>query len=290
MSVDAVGAVLPRYGISGTIAVKPLPQSKSDSIGFSRDCCEQNSSRLNPLPKLGLNRSVMPRFFCAESIQQNTQFELDTRVAQHVRVLRLREGEAITLFDGSGGETPATLTRIDKRSVEVTTREHITIERESDRQITIYAALIANERMDWMIQKACELGVSTIHPIFTERSQRIPGDVGKRVEHWRGVLIAACEQCGRNQIPEICAPVTLAEVQSSLVGQSMVLLDADGDTVAPSIAADSISIFVGPEGGFAPSELELLRNRCDHKLRIGRTVLRAETAAIAAMASLASLM
>ena len=193
------------------------------------------------------------------------------------------------LFDGSGGETPATLTRIDKRAVEVTTGTHIAIERELERQITIYAALIANDRMDWMIQKACELGVSTIRPMFTERSQRIPGDVNKRVEHWRGVLIAACEQCGRNQIPEIYAPVALVEALSSLAVQSTVLLDAEGDAAAPSFAADSASIFVGPEGGFAPGELELLRKRCDHKLRIGRTVLRAETAAIAALASLASL-
>ena len=231
----------------------------------------------------------MPRFFCAEPIRQNSQFELDARVAQHVRVLRLREGEAITLFDGSGGETPATLTRIDKRSVEVTADLHLTIERESGRQITIYAALIANDRMDWMIQKACELGVSSIRPMFTERSQRIPGDVTKRVEHWRGVLIAACEQCGRNLIPEIYAPVVLAQTQLSLADQSTIVLDADGDAATPSIATGSISLFVGPEGGFAPSELELLRKRCDHKLRIGRTVLRAETAAIAALASLASL-
>ena len=231
----------------------------------------------------------MPRFFCIEPIQPNTQFELDPRVAQHVRVLRLREGEAITLFDGNGGETPATLARIDKRTCEVTTREHLAIERESDRHITIHAALIANDRMDWMIQKACELGVAAIRPMFTERSQRIPGDVGKRIEHWRGVLIAACEQCGRNRIPETYAPVALRESLASIAGQSTVLLDADGDSAASAIASDSVSIFIGPEGGFAPDELRLLRNRCDHKLRIGRTVLRAETAAIAALASLVSL-
>jgi 16S rRNA (uracil1498-N3)-methyltransferase len=231
----------------------------------------------------------MPRFFCTEPVQQNAQFELDVRVAQHVRVLRLREGEAITLFDGSGGETSATLTRIDKRSAEVTTGEHANIECESDRQIVIYAALIANDRMDWMIQKACELGVSAIRPMFTERSQRIPGDVAKRVEHWRGILIAACEQCGRNRIPEVYAPVSLVSAMSSLAAQSTVLLDAEGDAAVSSVATDSVSIFVGPEGGFAPAELDVLRNRCDHKLRIGRTVLRAETAAIAALASFASL-
>ena len=231
----------------------------------------------------------MPRFFCTHSIRPNSGFELDDRVAQHVRVLRLREGEAIMLFDGAGGETPATLTRVDKRSVEVTSGEHAAIERESDRKISIYASLIANDRMDWMIQKACELGVAAIHPMLTERSQRIPGDINKRVEHWRGILIAACEQCGRNRIPEIHAPVALAQALSSLEDQSTALLDADGAAIASSIASGSVSIFVGPEGGFASSELELLRNRCDHKLRIGRTVLRAETAAISALALLSSL-
>ncbi len=231
----------------------------------------------------------MPRFFCTEPVEPSITLALDARVAQHVRVLRLREGEAITLFDGSGGETSATLTQIDKRTVEVTTGERLNIERELAMQITICAALIANDRMDWMIQKACELGVSAIRPMLTERSQRIPGDIGKRVEHWRGVLIAACEQSGRNQIPEICAPITLAEALSSLGDQSTVLLDAEGSTAASSIATDSVSIFVGPEGGFAPAELELLRKRCDHRLRIGRTVLRAETAAVSAIAALASL-
>ena len=231
----------------------------------------------------------MPRFFCTYPIQQNASFELCAPVAQHVRVLRMREGEAITLFDGSGGETPATLTHIDKRSVAVTTVDHLAIERESDREVTIYAALIANDRMDWMIQKASELGVSAIRPMLTERSQRIPGDVGKRVEHWRGILIAACEQCGRNRIPVIHAPVALNEAMSLLSTQSAVLLDADSGATASSIASSSVSIFVGPEGGFSPKELELLRNRCDHKLRFGRTVLRAETAAIAVLASLVSL-
>jgi 16S rRNA (uracil1498-N3)-methyltransferase len=232
----------------------------------------------------------MPRFFCAELVQRNATFALDTRVAQHVRVLRLREGEAVTLFDGSGGEVPATLEKIDKREVIVATAMHAAVERESDRNVTLYAALIANDRMDWMIQKATELGVAAIQPMYTERSQRIPGDVDKRVEHWRGVAIAACEQCGRNRIPEIHGPVVLTTVLSSLDGQSTILLDAGGGTAASSINnADSVSIFVGPEGGFAPAELELLRKRCDHKLRIGRTVLRAETAAIAALASLVSL-
>ena len=238
----------------------------------------------------------MPRFFCTEPVQANATFAIDARIAQHVRVLRLREGDAITLFDGTGGEVPATLMQIGKRDVLVTTFEHIAIEREMQRSVTLYPSLIANDRIDWLVQKATELGVAVIQPVYTERSQRIPGDVDKRAEHWRGVAIAACEQCGRNRIPKIYPPVSLGEMHevsdalAVLADQSLILLDADGST-DKSLSATTISsaVFIGPEGGFSPSELALLRKRCDHRLRLGPTVLRAETAAIAALVWLGSL-
>ena len=232
----------------------------------------------------------MPRFFCGEPIAQSATFALDARIAQHVRVLRLREGEAITLFDGTGGEVPATLTQIGKRDVLVTTALHIDIERETQRNVTLYASLIANDRFDWLVQKATELGVKNIQPMFTERSQRIPGDVEKRAEHWRGVAIAACEQCGRNQIPNIHSPITLSDALAALGDQSLILLDADGSAdISSSIITTSNAVFIGPEGGFSPSELDVLRKRCDHRLRLGPTVLRAETAAIASLVWVGSL-
>jgi 16S rRNA (uracil1498-N3)-methyltransferase len=235
----------------------------------------------------------MPRFFCTEPIQPSATFSLDARIAQHVRVLRLREGDAISLFDGCGGELPATLTTLSKRDVLVTTSAHVAIERETQHRVTLYPSLIANDRFDWLIQKATELGVAAIQPIFTERSQRIPGDVEKRTEHWLGVAIAACEQCGRNQIPNICPPITLSDALAVLavVGdQSLILLDADGSMAASPVKATSSSaVFIGPEGGFSATELALLRKRCDHKLRLGPTVLRAETAAIASLVWLGSL-
>ena len=232
----------------------------------------------------------MPRFFSAESIQQNATFALDARIAQHVRVLRLREGEAITLFDGTGGEVPATLTQIGKRDVLAMTSPHVAIEREMQRSVTLYPSLIANERFDWLVQKATELGGAAIQPTFTERSQRIPGDVEKRAEHWRGVAIAACEQCGRNQIPKIHAPITLSEALAASGDQSLILLEAEGSTdKSLSTTTSSSAVFIGPEGGFSPSELHALRKRCDHRLRLGPTILRAETAAIASLVWLGSL-
>ena len=135
------------------------------------------------------------------------------------------------------------------------------------------------------------LGVTTIQPIYTDRSQRIPGDADKRAEHWRGVTIAACEQCGRNRIPGVFAPITLAEALVSAQSQPLILLDAEADSVAGSLTAtdSSCAVFIGPEGGFSPPELNLLRERCAHKLRIGSTILRAETAAIASLVWLGSL-
>lgn len=231
----------------------------------------------------------MPRFFCTESIQQDASFALDARVAQHVRVLRLREGEAITLFDGAGGEVPATLGRIDKREVLASTSTRINVERELSRAITLYPSLIANDRFDWLLQKATELGVAAIAAVYSERSQRIPGAIEKRAEHWRGVAIAACEQCGRNRIPDIHAPIALSEALASLAVQSSILLDAEADAVgASAMTASSSAVFIGPEGGFSASELDALRKRCDHRLRLGPTILRAETAAIASLVWLGS--
>ena len=232
----------------------------------------------------------MPRFFCTEPIQPNATFSLDARIAQHVRVLRLREGDAITLFDGTRGEVPATLAQIGKRDVLATTSAHVAIERETLHHVTLYPSLIANDRFDWLIQKATELGVAAVQPTFTERSQRIPGDIEKRVDHWRGVAIAACEQCGRNQIPKINSPITLSDALAGIGVQSLILLDAEGSSgIASAITTSSSAVFIGPEGGFSPSELDALRKRCDHRLRLGPTVLRAETAASASLVWLGSL-
>jgi 16S rRNA (uracil1498-N3)-methyltransferase len=231
----------------------------------------------------------MPRFFCGQPIAENSRAMLDARVAQHVRVLRLREGDAIELFDGAGGEIPATLFEIGKRNVIVETKARLALEREAERRVTVCAGLIANDRFDWLVQKAVELGVARIQPLYTERSQRIPGDVEKRTAHWRGVVIAACEQCGRNQLPTVSAPMSIEAALKATANQFKVLMDGDGERV-PKIGDDAspLSAFIGPEGGFSASELRTLRERCNARLRVGETVLRAETAAIAAVALLSS--
>jgi 16S rRNA (uracil1498-N3)-methyltransferase len=233
----------------------------------------------------------MPRLFSVEVIRENAVFELDARAAQHVRALRLREHESVTLFDGAGGEVPAHIERIEKKSIVVASLQRISIEREASIKITLLPALIANDRFDWLIQKTTELGVDAIQPIYSERSQRIPGSIDKRVEHWRSVAIAACEQCGRNRIPTIHAPIDLNVAMTRVEARAAVLLDVDGthSIELSSIPRESpLSVFAGPEGGFSPEELKALRNRCGQNVRVALTVLRAETAAIAALAVLSS--
>ena len=225
----------------------------------------------------------MPRFYCESPIAENTRFALDAHAAQHVRVLRLRVDESITLFDGTGGEVPAALIEIGKRDVVVETKTRLAIERELSRHITLNVGLIANDRFDWLIQKATELGVAAIQPLYTERSQRIPGDIEKRVAHWRGVVIAACEQCGRNALPIISAPVAFEQALANAPRELSVLMDAEGEARLAIDSASDVHVFVGPEGGFSTPELQRLREHCAHRLRIGVTVLRAETAAIAAI-------
>jgi 16S rRNA (uracil1498-N3)-methyltransferase len=230
----------------------------------------------------------MPRFFSESPIVESARFALDTRIAQHVRVLRMREADSITLFDGGGGEVPATIVEIGKRVVQVETASRVLVERELNRQITLCVGLIANDRFDWLIQKATELGVAAIQPLYTERSQRIPGDIEKRVAHWRGVAIAACEQCGRNRIPNLLAPISLNDALAHKEDTCNVFMDAEGESsISFGDNAGPIKVFVGPEGGFSANELKMLRDACQHRLRIGETILRAETAAVAAIVKLA---
>jgi 16S rRNA (uracil1498-N3)-methyltransferase len=226
----------------------------------------------------------MPRFFSEQSIVENSRVTLDARVAQHVRVLRLREGDTIELFDDAGGEVPATISDIGKRDIIVETKSRVAVEREAKRNVTLYASLIANDRFDWLVQKAVELGATEIQPLYTERSQRIPGDVEKRAAHWRGVVIAACEQCGRNRLPMVGTPISIEEALNKSAGTFKVLMDGQGQSFT-ELENDpiTIAVFVGPEGGFSPDELKLLREKCDARLRVGETILRAETAAIAAL-------
>ena len=233
---------------------------------------------------------MISRFHFPGRLPDAGQFELPEALAHHaVRVLRLRDGEAVVLFDGLGGEADATLV-VEGRRVSARLGARRDTERESPLQVVLVQALAAGDQMDWVVQKAVELGVSAIQPVQAERSVlRLAGErADKRVAHWQQVAVAACEQCGRNRIPELRAlqPVThwLAAHRDAL---NYVLAPGGaasfGEEAAPQ---GTVHLLVGPEGGWSDAEMAAFDAAGCRRVRLGPRVLRTETAGLAAIAAL----
>ncbi|MGB7422083.1 MAG: 16S rRNA (uracil(1498)-N(3))-methyltransferase, partial [Comamonas sp.] len=152
----------------------------------------------------------MPRIYCAEPLASGVVL-LGAEAARHVQVLRLQPGAALTLFDGRGGEWSATVTRMGRSEVAVQVGAHDPIEREAARALHLIVGMPANERMDWLVEKATELGAASLQPVVTARSVlRLDGErAAKRQARWQALALAACEQCGRNRVPSIAQPLPL---------------------------------------------------------------------------------
>ncbi len=233
----------------------------------------------------------MPRFYVGSPLREG-RLELPEAVARHVGVLRLRAGDAIVLFDGSGGEFEARLARLERRRVEVELGARRAIERESPLAVTLAQAVSSGERMDLTIQKSVELGVAAIQPLLAERSvARLAGArAAQKLEHWRRVAIAACEQCGRNRIPEVRPVLELASFCASPRAGLKVLLSPGADRRLKDLAAgNEVTLAAGPEGGYSPAEEAMLEGAGFVRVRLGARVLRTETAAPAALAALNAL-
>ncbi len=238
---------------------------------------------------------------------------LPQQAAAHVaRVLRLAAGDALTLFDGRGGEWTARIASVQGHRVQVTPEAHLAVERESPLAVTLLQALARGEKMDWVLQKATELGAARIVPVATERSVvQLDGErAGKRLAHWQGILAAACEQCGRNRLPELlpparldaaCAATTAATrlvlapgATTSLIATVRGMAEGTGAgllaTGAGGLAADrGIALLIGPEGGLSESEIRTALAHGFVAVGLGPRVLRTETAAIAALGLLQGL-
>ncbi len=234
-----------------------------------------------------------PRFFVDSPLSAGAPLTLPSGPARHVQVLRLQPGAAITLFDGSGGEWSAHVMRMGRSEVEVMLMEHTPVDRELALPITLALGMPANERMDTVIEKAAELGVSRIQPLLCERSVlRLAGErAQKKVTHWQAVATAACEQSGRTRVPQIAPVRTLAEWLHALPAvpvEARWMLSFDRARplamLAPS-AAGVVSLS-GPEGGLAPAEEALARAAGFTPVSLGARVLRADTAPLALLAHL----
>ena len=227
---------------------------------------------------------MRPRVYVEQPLAAGLEIGLPDAARHHARVLRLRPGELITLFDGRGGEWEAELIGRNRASV----RTFSAVERESPLAVTLVQGVSSGERMDYTIQKAVELGVAAIQPVLTRKGVvRLAGERAQsRLEHWRRVAASACEQCGRNRIPPVQPIQDLAAYLRSPGGAPRLLLSAEGRslrTLAPSGAA---TIAAGPEAGFSPEERTALELAGFVKTSLGPRVLRTETAALAALAAL----
>jgi len=242
---------------------------------------------------------MLPRFFCPPPLVAATVFELPVKAAHHAaNVLRLKLGERLVLFDGAGGEFPAEIVALKKGKVEVRLGEHQQIERESPLFIRLAQTMQAGEKMDYTLQKAVELGVAAFLPLEGRRSvTRLSGErAEKRNTRWREIAIAACEQCGRNTIPEV-APILplegwLLKEGKALPGLKLILLPDACERISMLARPEpetEITLLIGAEGGFDQMEIEAARAAGFLPVQMGARILRTETAGLAALAILQGL-
>jgi len=222
-------------------------------------------------------------------LQTGRRLTVEGSAGNHIsRVLRLRVGDALTLFNGQGGEYAGSIDEIRRDTVVVSILERRDVDRESPCQLTLAQGISRGERMDWVVQKATELGVWQIAPIFTERSivQLDERQASRKLQHWRSIAIAACEQSGRNRVPQITQPVGLYELLEKRTSSGTALLLSPG---APLRIADmasagtQITVLIGPEGGLADVEQQAAVKAGFTPVRLGPRVLRTETAAVCAL-------
>ncbi|MEH6586743.1 MAG: 16S rRNA (uracil(1498)-N(3))-methyltransferase [Halioglobus sp.] len=232
----------------------------------------------------------IPRIHTGQVLQAESTFDLEPGPSQHLsRALRMQQGSPLILFDGRGGQYPATISCIDKKRVSVTTGEHRDVEVESPLAVHLGIAVSRGERMDWVVQKATELGVTQITALITERSEvKLKGErVTKKQDHWQQIAISACEQCGRNRVPVINAlqPLSswLAESEANL---RLVLHHRADKLPEQEHSPKTVALLIGPEGGLSDSEILLAQQQAFQSLRLGARVLRTETAPLAALSIL----
>jgi 16S rRNA (uracil1498-N3)-methyltransferase len=235
----------------------------------------------------------VPRFFCPEPLQPGLRLALPPGPARHVQVLRMQPGDALRLFDGRGGEYEARVEQMGRSDVRVEVQAHHAIECEARVAVHLAIGMPANERMDWLVEKATELGVASIQPLLAERSVlRLAGErAEKKQAHWQGIAVAACEQSGRNRVPAVHAVRPLAAWLAGQAQAGVVLSLRPGTQAVAALAgagagAGEFTLLSGPEGGLSTAEEDAAIARGWQPANLGGRVLRAETAPLAALALL----
>lgn len=237
-----------------------------------------------------------PRFYCPPPLPLSTNAELPPEAAHHAsRVLRLRVGDAVQIFDGLGNALDATINGINGKRVLLGNLQTCMSAQDTGLHIVLAQAMCTSDKMDWVVQKATELGAAEIVPVQTQRSvAKLSGPrADKRTEHWRNVTISACEQCGRNTLPQLHAPQELGSWLSEmrhLPGGKFILLPGGASNLQTQPKPGSrATLLIGPEGGFTSDEANVAQQAGFVPILLGPRVLRTETAAIAGISALQTL-
>lgn len=235
----------------------------------------------------------LPRLYHDGQLSPGAEVELSERAARHVQALRLRVDDKVALFNGDGTHWEATLSHISKRGAFAALAQQHAVDREAALQVRLLQGVCASDRMDLVLQKATELGVASIQPVVTTRSVvRLSSERQERRQtHWQNVVIAACEQCGRNRIPTVAPSAQLSTVLSELPEDgTRLLLSPEGETNLRALPGPQrVTLLIGPEGGLAPEERAMAQAAGFTPVRFGPRILRTETAPLAAMAAIQAL-
>jgi 16S rRNA (uracil1498-N3)-methyltransferase len=232
-----------------------------------------------------------PRVYTDQVLDSGQVVQLDETAARHLlKVLRLRPGDGLRLFNGDGREFAARLVGADHKRAQVAVDRLLRYEASAPLQLTLLFGIAKGERVDLAIQKAVELGVNRLHPLFANRTLvQLEGErLERRREHWHGVMISACEQSGRCRIPVLAPPGPLVTALRDCTADLRLLLDHRGETALPGLPdpRQGVDLLIGPEGGLEEQEVRLAREYGFTPVRLGPRILRTETAPLATLAAI----
>lgn len=234
----------------------------------------------------------LTRVYVAAALRSGSIVELPAETSAHVaKVLRARSGDPLVLFSGDGREYAGSVENVRGSRVTAAVGDGADVDRESPLAVTLVQCVPRGDRMDFIVQKATELGVRHIVPVLSQRSvvRLDAAQAESKAAHWRAVVINACEQCGRNRLPGVAAPAPLIQYLGGVAppgieaAATRLVLDPADDTGAPRAIRGEVQIAIGPEGGFADDELDAFRIAGFTRVRLGPRILRTETAALAAL-------
>lgn len=229
----------------------------------------------------------IPRIYTSQILASDSDIELEAGPSHHLlKVLRMSVGRELILFNGNGGEYPSEIVQSTKKTATIRVKSERQRPNSSPLQSELGIGISKGDRFDWVVQKATELGVSDIHPLITERSEiKLSQERAlKKMASWQQIIISACEQCQRNTLPNLHAPVNLQEFTANSEAEQKFVLHHRTDRSLASIAPpSSVSLLIGPEGGLSDSEIAEAEKNQFSSLRVGPRVLRTETAPLAAL-------